>query len=58
MPVRVMKLLGVEYLILTNAAGGLNQDKLDVGDFMVINDHINIPGFSGVNPLAGPNEGR
>merc|ERR1712110_419008 len=56
MPVRVMKLLGVEYLILTNAAGGLNQDMLDVGDFMVTNDHINIPGFSGVNPLAGPNE--
>ena len=53
-----MKLVGVEYLILTNAAGGLNQDKLDVGDFMVINDHINIPGFSGVNPLAGPNENR
>jgi len=55
-PVRVLKLIGVEYIIITNAAGGLNKEKLKIGDFMVINDHINLPGFSGVNPLAGPNE--
>ena len=58
MPVRVMKLVGVECIIVTNAAGGLNQEKLKIGDFMIINDHINIPGFSGVNPLAGPNDHR
>ena len=58
MPVRVMKLVGVECIIVTNAAGGLNQEKLKIGDFMIINDHINIPGFSGINPLAGPNDQR
>ena len=58
MPVRVMKLIGIEYLIVTNAAGGLNKEKLKIGDFMVINDHINIPGFSGINSLTGPNEQR
>ena len=58
MPVRVMKLVGVKCIIVTNAAGGLNQEKLKIGDFMIINDHINIPGFSGVNPLAGPNDQR
>ena len=58
MPVRVMKLVGVKCIIVTNAAGGLNQEMLKIGDFMIINDHINIPGFSGVNPLAGPNDQR
>ena len=58
MPVRVMKLVGVKCIIVTNAAGGLNQEKLKIGDFMIINDHINIPGFSGINPLAGPNDQR
>lgn len=53
-PVRVMKLLGVEMLILTNAAGGLNPD-FAVGDLMVIEDHLNIPGMAGHNPLRGPN---
>ena len=58
MPVRVMKLIGIQCLIVTNAAGGLNNEKFKVGDFMVINDHIFIPGFSGVNPLAGQNDKR
>jgi len=55
-PVRVLKLIGVENIIITNAAGGLSKEKLKIGDFMIINDHINLPGFSGVNPLVGPNE--
>lgn len=57
MPIRVLKLMGVETMILTNAAGGLNQD-FKVGDVMVIKDHINIPGFAGNHPLAGPNDDR
>ncbi|XP_077414654.1 purine nucleoside phosphorylase-like isoform X2 [Vanacampus margaritifer] len=54
LPMRVFKLIGVEMVILTNAAGGLNQDY-KVGDVMIIKDHINMPGFAGVNPLVGPN---
>ncbi|KAM9323601.1 purine nucleoside phosphorylase-like isoform 2-T2 [Pholidichthys leucotaenia] len=57
LPIRVFKLMGVETMILTNAAGGLNQDY-KVGDVMIIKDHINFPGFAGVNPLAGPNDDR
>jgi len=51
-PVREMQQLGVEYLILTNAAGGLNP-RFRPGDLMGISDHINL---SGANPLVGPNE--
>ncbi len=54
-PVRVMKLLGVEVLVLTNAAGALNPD-FRPGDLMLISDHINIPGMAGHNPLRGPND--
>ncbi|KAI8973449.1 hsp7-like protein [Mycotypha africana] len=54
LPVRVMALLGVKNLIVTNAAGGL-QDNLKVGDFIIINDHINLPGMVGNNPLLGEN---
>ncbi|XP_037131892.1 purine nucleoside phosphorylase-like [Syngnathus acus] len=57
LPMRVFKLMGVETVILTNAAGGLNRDY-KVGDVMIIKDHINIPGFAGVNPLVGPNHDR
>ena len=54
-PIRVMKLLGVETLILTNAAGGLN-NAYQVGDVMLLNDHINFVGMAGQNPLIGPND--
>ena len=50
-PVRVMKLLGVETLIVTNAAGAVNKD-FNAGDLMIISDHINL---SGSNPLVGKN---
>lgn len=54
---RIFKLLGVETVILTNAAGGLNQDYR-VGDIMILKDHLNMPGFAGNNPLSGPNDER
>ena len=54
-PVRVMKLLGIETLILTNAAGGINP-KFEVGDLMLITDHIGWASMSGMNPLIGPND--
>lgn len=57
LPVRVMKLLGVKMLIVTNAAGGINAGYKP-GDIMVIKDHLNIPGFAGSNPLKGPNDER
>merc|ERR1739844_732535 len=57
MPVRVMKLIGVETLIATNAGGGLN-NMFTVGDIMMIKDHINLPGFSCQHPLRGPNDQR
>lgn len=57
MPMRIFKMLGVKTVILTNAAGGLNQD-FKVGDIMIIKDHLNMPGFAGNNPLTGPNDER
>ena len=53
-PIRLFKLLGVKTLIVTNAAGGLNPDYT-VGDVVVMSDHLNLAGLSGVNPLRGPN---
>ncbi len=50
-PVQVMKLLGIETLLLSNAAGGVNP-VFNVGDLMIINDHIS---FFTTNPLLGPN---
>lgn len=49
-PIYVMQALGAETLIVTNAAGGINAE-FEVGDLMLIEDHINI---LGKNPLAGP----
>ncbi|XP_060693827.1 purine nucleoside phosphorylase 6 isoform X1 [Hemiscyllium ocellatum] len=56
-PIRVFHLMGIKTLIVTNAAGGLNEE-FNVGDIMFINDHINLPGFAGLNPLRGSNEER
>ncbi|MFA5298103.1 MAG: purine-nucleoside phosphorylase [Lutibacter sp.] len=53
-PVRVMKYLGVENLIVSNASGGVNSD-FKVGDIMIITDHIN---FMPVHPLHGKNDVR
>jgi purine-nucleoside phosphorylase len=50
-PVRVMQRLGIETLIVTNAAGAVNPDFAP-GDLMLINDHLSLLGF---NPLVGPN---
>lgn len=50
-PVRVMIGLGIDTLIVTNAAGGVNE-SFKPGDLMIINDHIN---YAGVNPLIGKN---
>ena len=52
-----MKLLGVKILLVTNAAGGINR-QYNVGDFMLIKDHISFPGLGGFNPLRGPNDDR
>lgn len=51
-PVKVMKKLGVQTVILTNAAGAVNETFVP-SDLMIIKDHIN---FMGANPLVGPND--
>ena len=51
-PVRVMKFLGIRHLLISNAAGGLNEE-MENGDLMIIEDHIN---FQPENPLRGFND--
>lgn len=52
LPIRVLSCLGVQNILMTNAAGGINE-SFSVGDIMMLEDHIN---FMGQNPLVGPNE--
>jgi len=54
LPVRVMIRLGLEMMIVTNAAGGVNPDFVP-GDVMLITDNLNLIGMTGSNPLMGPN---
>lgn len=56
-PIRVMKALGVNTVLLTNAAGGINPDY-NVGDLMIIRDHIDLPGLTGECVLRGANDER
>src|SRR5829696_3993681 len=54
-PVRTLRRLGAEVLIITNAAGGLNP-AYRPGDLMALSDHINLPGLAGQSPLIGLDE--
>jgi purine-nucleoside phosphorylase len=54
LPIRVMQRMGVEILIVTNAAGAVNPDFAP-GELMVLSDHINLMGMAGLTPLRGPN---
>ncbi|MCK5535509.1 MAG: purine-nucleoside phosphorylase [Bacteroidales bacterium] len=53
-PIRVLKMLGIDFLIVSNASGGVNPD-FEIGDIMLINDHIN---FFPEHPLRGPNDSK
>ena len=57
LPIKIFKLLGVKMIVLTNAAGGLN-DLYNVGDLMIIKDHMSFPLLSLSHPLLGPNDER
>jgi purine-nucleoside phosphorylase len=54
LPVRMMQRLGIQILIVTNAAGAINPDYAP-GDLMLIKDQLNLIGMAGLNPLRGPN---
>ncbi len=54
LPVRVMARLGIEILVVTNAAGAVNP-VFEPGDLMLITDHLNLIGMAGLSPLRGPN---
>jgi len=55
LPLRAMRMLGVDTLIVTNAAGGLNP-QYQAGDLMLLVDHMNLMGMGGQSPLRGPND--
>lgn len=55
LPVRVMQVLGIKTLIVTNAAGAINP-AYQPGEVMLITDHINLMGMAGISPLRGPND--
>jgi inosine/guanosine/xanthosine phosphorylase family protein len=54
MPIRILRRLGIERLVLTNASGGLSPEMIP-GTLMIVEDHIN---FAAANPLIGPNDDR
>ncbi len=54
LPIRVMQRFGIDTLIVTNAAGGVNPG-FQAGDVMLITDNLNLMGMAGQNPLMGPN---
>ncbi|KAF5395555.1 Purine nucleoside phosphorylase [Paragonimus heterotremus] len=56
-PIRLMKILGVDTLLVSNAAGGLNRN-FKLGDLVIIKDHISLPGLTLKNILIGPNDER
>ena len=55
LPTRTLRQLGIEVLIVTNAAGGLAPGQ-EAGDLMLISEHIGLPTMTGLNPLVGPND--
>ena len=57
LPVRVMAALGIQVLVVTNAAGGINP-KFQICDVMLIKDHVSMMGLSGCHPLVGANDER
>lgn len=57
MPVRVLRMLGATHFVNLNTVSSLNSD-FRVGDFVIVQDHVNLPGICGLNPLKGPNDDR
>lgn len=56
-PVKIFKLMGIKLVVVTNAAGGLNR-SYNVGDLVLIKDHLSFPLLSLQHPLIGPNDER
>jgi len=56
-PIRVMKLMGVDKCVITNAAGGINEN-FQLGDFMILRDHLPVAMWACNNPLVGPNDDK